>query len=207
MFRRMILMVMVIMIVTNAHAESVVDFIIANNPELQEIKAINRNILNLLKIEAKGGASYGQLTREGSTTIEQAKTRYDIGITASIPLVSPSERAQRRIEEAQTERAIRMEVSDLISKYKSELKALDAENMILVDMYHEIQWIGKRVKAGVDSQKEYNQKLHEYNTRRRDYEYRKEQTEYILDKILAFVPADKRGKLKEMLIGKDISQN
>jgi tRNA-dihydrouridine synthase len=190
-----------------ASAESIVDFIIVNNPEIQELKSINRNILKHLKVEASGRASYGQLTRERETTIEQAKTRYDIGLTASIPIISPNEKAQRRIEEAQKERIIRLEVVELISKYKSEQKALDVENKVLADMYHEIQWMGKRVETGVDSQKEYNQKLHEYNTRRRDYEYRKAQAGYILEKILSYVSADKRERLKGMLNGQDISKN
>ncbi|MEM2990052.1 MAG: hypothetical protein QXQ02_02565, partial [Halobacteria archaeon] len=85
------LMFACLILCSTAHAESIVDFIVANNPELQQMRAINRNILKMLKVEAKAGASYGQLTREGSATLEQAKTRYDIGLTASIPLISPAE--------------------------------------------------------------------------------------------------------------------
>lgn len=179
--------------------ESIVDFIISNNPELQETKAINRNILNMLKVEAKGGASYGQLTKEGSSTLEQAKTRYDIGITASLPLISPAEKAQRRIEEAQKERALRLEVAELIKAYKAEQKAIEEENKILTSLYNELQWMGKRVSAGVDSQKDYNQKLNDYLTKRKDHEIRREQVSYILEKILAYVPESKRVRLKEML--------
>ncbi|MEM2963747.1 MAG: hypothetical protein QXN01_04610 [Candidatus Anstonellales archaeon] len=184
---------------STAHAESIVDFIVTNNPELQELRAINRNILKMLKVEAKAGASYGQLTREGSATLEQAKTRYDIGLTASIPLISPAEKAQRRIEEAQRERTLRLEVAELIRSYRAELKAIEEENKILTSLYNELQWIGKRVEAGVDSQKEYNQKLHDYLAKRKDHEMRKEQVSLILEKILAYVGADKREKLKGML--------
>ncbi|MEM7827858.1 MAG: hypothetical protein QW561_00805 [Candidatus Aenigmatarchaeota archaeon] len=184
---------------STAHAESIVDFIVANNPELQQMRAINRNILKMLKVEAKAGASYGQLTREGSATLEQAKTRYDIGLTASIPLISPAEKAQRRIEEAQRERTLRLEVAELIRSYRAELKAIEEENKILTSLYNELQWIGKRVEAGVDSQKEYNQKLHDYLAKRKDHEMRKEQVSLILEKILAYVGADKREKLKGML--------
>ncbi|MEM7828706.1 MAG: hypothetical protein QW561_05130, partial [Candidatus Aenigmatarchaeota archaeon] len=175
---------------STAQAASLVDFIVANNPDLQELRAINRNILKMLKVEAKAGASYGQLTREGTTTLEQAKTRYDIGITATIPLVSPSEKAQRRIEEAQKERTIRLEVAELIRTYRGELKAIEEENRILTSLYNELQWISKRVEAGVDSQKEYNQKLHDYLAKRKDHEMRKEQVSLLLEKILAYVSAD-----------------
>lgn len=184
---------------STAQAASLVDFIVANNPDLQELRAINRNILKMLKVEAKAGASYGQLTREGTTTLEQAKTRYDIGITATIPLVSPSEKAQRRIEEAQKERTIRLEVAELIRTYRGELKAIEEENRILTSLYNELQWISKRVEAGVDSQKEYNQKLHDYLAKRKDHEMRKEQVSLLLEKILAYVSADKRETLKGRL--------
>lgn len=193
--------------VSSASAESVIDFIISNNPELQELKAINKNILNQLKVEAKGGASYGQLTKEGTTTLEQAKTRYDIGITASIPLISPAEKAQRRIEEAQKERTIRLEVAELIKTYKVEQKAIEEENNILTILYNELQWIGKRVEAGVDFQKDYNQKLNDYLTKRKDHELKKEQVSYMLDKILSYVSAEKRNVLKGQLNGQDISKN
>lgn len=207
MFRRIIIMVMVLMIVTNVNAESIIDFIVSNNPELQETKAINRNILNMLKVEAKGGASYGQLTKEGASTLEQAKTRYDISITASIPLISPSEKAQRRIEEARKERTMRLEVAELIKTYKAEQKAIEEENKILTNLYNELQWMGKRVEAGVDSQKEYNQKLNDYLTKRKDHEIKKERVSYILDKILSYVDIDKRNLLKRMLNGQDIPKN
>lgn len=207
MLRRIIIMVMVLMIVTDVNAESIIDFIISNNPELQETKAINRNILNMLKVEAKGGASYGQLTKEGTSTLEQAKTRYDIGITASIPLISPSEKAQRRIEEAQKERTIRLDVAELIKTYKAEQKAIEEENNILTSLYNELQWMGKRVEAGVDSQKEYNQKLNDYLTKRKDNELRKEKVSYNLEKILSYVSRDKRQRLKGLLNGQDIPKD
>ncbi|MEW6417244.1 MAG: hypothetical protein AB1480_03885 [Nitrospirota bacterium] len=180
-------------------AGSVVDFIIVNNPELQELKAINRNILKNLKVEAKGSASYGQLVREGTYTLERAQTRYDVGLSASIPLISPAEKAQRRIEEAQKERAMRLEVAELIKQYKAEQKAIAEENRILQSFYNELQWIGKRVEAGVDAQKEYNQKSHDYLNRRKEQELKREQVSYILEKILAYVPESKRDSLKKML--------
>jgi hypothetical protein len=182
-----------------AYAEAVVDFIVANNPELQELKAINKNIISLLKVEAKSSASYGQLVREGTSTLSRAQARYDVGISASIPLISPGEKAQRQIEEAQKERTLRIDIADLIMKYKAEQKAIAEETRILQGSYNEVQWIGKRVEVGVDNQKEYNQKLGDYLAKRKEHELRKEQVGYILEKILAYVPANKRVKLRGML--------
>ena len=192
---------------SSAGTEIVIDYILANNPELQELKAINRNILKMLKVEAKGTASYGQLTREGTSTLDQSKTRYDIGITASMPLISPGEKAQRRIDEAQKERSMRLEVSELIKTYKAEQKAIEEENKILMTLYNELQWLGKRVNVGVDSQKDYNQKLNDYLTKRKDLELKKEQVSYLLEKVLSFVSEDNRLKLKGMLNGQDIPKN
>lgn len=189
--------------VSSADTE-IIDFIVNNNPDLQELKAINRNIFNQLKVEAKGTGSYGQLTEEGTSTLSKSQTRYSIGLTASIPLISPREKAQKRIEEAQKERSIRLEVAGLISSYKSKKKEIEEEDLILINLYNELQWLEKRVKAGVDSQKDYNQKLNDYLTRRRDLELEKEQVKYMLEKILSFVNKDKRQKLKGLLDGQNI---
>lgn len=190
---------LVVLIPSGARAESVIDFIVANNPDLQELRAVNKNILNFLKIEAKGTGSYGQLVREGTSTLDRAQSRYDIGISAFLPLISPSEKAQKRIEEAQKERSLRLDVADLIMKYKAEQKAITEESRILQGLYNEVQWMGKRVEAGVDSQKDYNQKLNDYLGKRKNHELRKEQVGFILEKILAYVSADKRAKLRGML--------
>lgn len=201
------LILLIVLLPLAAHAE-VIDFIISNNPELQELKSINRNVFNMLKVEAKGRASYGQLTKEGTSTLEQAKTRYDIGITASIPLISPSEKAQRRIEEAQKERTMRLEIAELIKSYKAKQKDIEEEHKILTSLYNELQWMGKRVEAGVDSQKDYNTKLNAYLSARKEHELKKEQVFYTLEKILSYVSADKRDKLREMLRDdKAISKN
>lgn len=185
--------------VSSAGIESVIEFIVVSNPDLQELKDINKSIFNQLKVEAKGSASHGQLTKEGTTTIDQAKTRYDIGITATMPLISPSESAQRRIEVAQKERSLRLDVADLVMKYKAEQRAITEENRILQGLYNEVQWIGKRVEVGVENQKDHNNKLNDYLVKRKDHELRKEQVGYILEKILAYVPAVKREKLRGML--------
>ncbi len=182
-----------------ARAESVIDFIVANNADLQEMRSINSNILKQLKVEAKGSAAYGELTQEGTTTLDQAKTRYSIGISASLPLISPAERSQKRAEEAQKERTLRLDVADLLMKYRSEQKAILEEDRILQGLYNEVQWMGKRVAAGVDNQKDHNSKLTDYLVKRKDHELRKEQVGYILEKILAYVPADRRAQLRGML--------
>jgi len=205
--KHIVIIVILFTFCSNAQAESVIDFIIANNPELQELKAINRNILKNLKVEARSGVSYGQLTREGTSTIDRAQSRYDIGISASMPLISPAETAARRIDEAQKERSMRIEVSTLIQQYKAEKKAIEEEYGILQSLYNELQWIGKRVQAGVDFQKDYNARLNDYLVKRKDHEVRKEQAGYLLEKILAYAPAGKRNQLKEMLNGQDIPKN
>jgi len=194
-----ILLFIVALVPGNVRAESIIDFIVTHNPDLQEMRSINRNILNQLKVEAKGTTAYGQLTQEGTTTLDQAKTRYSVGISATLPLISPAERSQKRAEEAQKERTLRLDVADLLMKYRAEQKAISEENRILQGLYNEVQWMGKRVAAGVDNQKDHNQKLNDYLVKRKDHELRKEQVGYILEKILAYVPTDRRAALRGKL--------
>lgn len=190
-----------------AGIDTMIEFIVSNNPDLQELKGINKSILSQLKVEAKGTASFGQLTQEGTSTLERAQTRYSVGLTASIPLISPAEKSQRRIEEAQKERTLRLDVAELIKTYKAERLAISEEDRILTSLYNELQWIGKRVEAGVDNQKDYNSKLHDYLGKRKDHELRKEQVGLVLEKILSYVSTDKRNQLKEMLNGQDIPED
>lgn len=107
----------------------------------------------------------------------------------------------------QKERTLRLDVAELIKTYKAERLAISEENSILMSLYNELQWIGKRVEAGVDSQKDYNSKLHDYLSKRKDHELRKEQVGLILEKILSYVAAEKRSQLKGMLNGQDISKD
>jgi len=183
----------------SAYGESLIDWIIQRNPELQEMRKLNSSILSQLKIEAKANAGYGQLTQEGTSTVEKAETRYFIGLSASMPLISKAEVTQRKIEYAQKERQMRQELSELLRLYTEEITYLKNEKMILDNLYNEIIWIGKRVEAGVDNQKEYNQKLNEYTTRRRDYEKRKEALQYIKEKILSYVDEGSRKELESKL--------
>lgn len=179
--------------------EGVVNFIVQHNPELQELRQLNRNILKHLKVEANGKVGYGQLQREGTTSLERAQTQYVIGISASIPLISPAEKSKRVQEEANKERALRLDITEAIKVYIAESVAINEENQILNNLYQELQWIAKRVLAGVDYQKTYNDKLMEYLNRRKDYEVRKAKLDIYLEKILTYVSTNKRDELKEML--------
>lgn len=183
-------------------ADSVIDFIVDNNPELQELRSINKNIMRQVKIEAKGTATYGQLIREGTYSLDESKTRYDIGLMASIPIISPSEKAQRRIEEVRLEKSIRLTVTEYLKNYREGLKTLEAEETTLKMIHNELEWLKKRVEAGIDSQKEYNQKLYEYMNRKKEYEVKKENVKYLLEMLLSFVSKENRERLKELISAK-----
>lgn len=194
------LIIFLIILVPNlVFADSVIDFIVDNNPELQELRSINKNIMKQVKIEAKGTATYGQLIREGTYSLDESKARYDIGLMASIPIISPSEKAQRRIEEVRLEKSIRLTVTEYLRNYREGLKTLEAEEATLKMIHNELEWIRKRVEAGIDSQKEYNQKLYEYTNRRKEYEVKKENVKYLLEMLLSFVSKKDRERLKELL--------
>lgn len=210
---RIILVTLMMLILTEfchgADIAHVVMFIVEHNPEISEMKRINDSILNLVKVEAKGAASYGQLTREGASTVDQAKTRYDVGITASIPLISPMEKSQRRIDIANKKLSLSKEASELTGQYLSEREFIAYEETILQSSYSELQWIGKRVEAGVDHQKDYNTKLQAYTERRRDLETRKLTNTALLEKILSYVPHEHRADLKRLLdeaVSQDIQE-
>jgi hypothetical protein len=199
MVRRIVFLFFLLFSPLCAYGESLIDWIIQRNPELQELRKLNSSILSNLKVEAKANAGYGQLTQEGTSTVEKAETRYFIGITASLPLISKAEATQKKIEYYQKERQMRQELSELLRSYTEEITYLKNEKVILDNLYNEIVWIGKRVEAGVDNQKEYNQRLNDYNTRRRDYEKRMAALQYLKEKILSYVDSDSRKELESRL--------
>lgn len=197
------LIIFLIILVPNlVFADSVIDFIVDNNPELQELRSINKNIMKQVKIEAKGTATYGQLIRESTYSLDESKARYDIGLMASIPIISPSEKAQRRIEEVRLEKSIRLTVTEYLRNYREGLKTLEAEETTLKMIHNELEWLKKRVEAGIDSQKEYNQKLYEYMNRKKEYEVKKENVKYLLEMLLSFVSKENRERLKELISAK-----
>jgi len=193
------LLLILLAVPLSAYGESLIDWIIQRNPELQEMRRLNSSILSQLKVEARANAGYGQLTQEGTSTLEKAETKYFVGLSATMPLISKAEATQRKIEYNQKERQMRQELSELLRSYTEEITYLKNERMILDNLYNEIIWLGKRVGVGVDNQNEYNQKLNDYNTRRRDYEKRKESLQYMREKILSYVDEGSRKELESRL--------
>jgi len=169
----------------------IVRFVVRHNPEIAELKKLNGSILSDIKVEAYAGAGI---------------SRQDIGITATLPLLSPQEMRRRRMEAVNKELVLSQRVSEAVGLYLSEMVCLEHEEKLLQSLYNELQWLGERVQAGVDSQKTYNDKLHNYIERRRDFEKRKITNEALLASILSFVPEGFRKNLKR-LIHEAVSEN
>lgn len=168
---------------------SVVDFIVDNNPDVLIIRRLENNIFKNLTVKLSGDIN------QGSRGLD-----YSVMLSADLPLLSPSEISDFRLKYSSMVRKIRLEVAELVRLYISELKFTESETLTLNTLYAELQWLAKRVQEGVDSQKEYNQKLDVYLTRRALLEQRRAQLPSILDKILSYVPVNKRDNVKEQLI-------
>lgn len=182
-----------------ADVSRIVMFIVERNPELTEMERLNRDILKDLKVNAYARAGYGQLTKEGTASLETEQTRYIIGLKATLPLLSKRERSERRAAAANKKLALTKEVSDLVGQYLSEQEFIAHEEEHLQRLHQELQWTDKRVTAGVDYQKDYNTQLHAYTGRQRDLAARKVVNDALLEKILSFVSEEHRSELTQLL--------
>jgi hypothetical protein len=166
-----------------ADIQEIIGFIVKHNTELSEMRKLDKSFFSDIKVEA-----YARAGME----------RQDLGLTASIPLFSPHEKRQRAMDASNKEREIANEASKLVGFYFSEMR-LEHEEKLLQSLYNELQWIGKRVEAGIDNQKEYNTKLHAYIERRRDIEARKTNAEAVIESIISFVSGNFRFELRRMI--------
>lgn len=173
---------------TSSVCASVVDFIVDNNPDVLIIRRLEKNIFKNLTVKLSGDIN------QGSHGLD-----YSIMLSANLPLLSPSEISDFRLKYSSMVRKIRLEVAELVRVYLSDLKFCEFETLTLNSLYAELQWMAKRVFEGVDSQKDYNQKLEVYLTRRALLEQRRAQLPALLDKILSYVPENKRDIVKEQL--------
>ncbi len=174
-----------------ADIRGIINFIVKHNTEISEMKKLKGSLLSDIKIEAYTNAS----------TLSQ-----EIGLKVSMPLFSPSEKREKKIETLNKERTVISDALKLVGLYFSEMRFIEHEEKLLISFYNELQWIGKRVEAGIDNQKEYNTKLHAYIERRRDIEARKAGAEAMIESILAFVPDENRPELRRM-INESVSEN
>jgi len=190
------------LLLSTAYAEdylTIVDWVIAHNPELQELKRLNQNILRDLKVDLNGNISHGQLQGEGTTTLEEARTRYELGLSVRMPLLSPAEKSERRREEAHLELALRKEVSSLIKDILETKELVAEEAGLLHNLYRELQWLSKRVETGVEYQKVYNEKLASYLSTMAGHQQKKARLQALRLALFAYVGSGDRVELERLL--------
>ncbi|OCC14767.1 hypothetical protein DBT_1827 [Dissulfuribacter thermophilus] len=178
-------------------AQDALEFIVRNNPELRELCRYNENAFSRLRIRARASFGTGAGTIGADGVFSQGD--YDARIIAEMPLFSPRERLEMRMNEFGFRRQLRSEASRALSRYRKLRRWLKREKSILKDLRLELYWLKRRAEAGIEPQKVIMEKALALKERERNLSARQEELKDALEAVLSFVPKQKRRKLKRLI--------
>jgi len=184
-----------------AYAANPVTYIVQHNPELSQLRAIS-SWWSGLSVKLKTNAKYGYSTYIGAEEIEtssQARGTYDLRITAEIPLVSPKEAAEARLQYYRQARQIRYEAAKAIAQYRALQRKLEAIRNRARDEYEVLKWLEQRVAAGVELQEKVIEQKLKLKATLAEAEQIEPELDAALEYVLSFVDEASRPKLREML--------
>ena len=183
-----------------------VQYIVDHSPELQQFQAQSR-WYNQLSVKATTRGRYGQtaLLSEDDAALEssgnQARSTFDFTISATLPLICPKEVLDNRVKYFATLRSMRTEAAAAIAKYQALRSWITREETILQDLRNELDWIQKRVEAGLEDTKAAISKTIEIKTRIQGLESKRPELQAALESVLSLVDGEHREKLKAILQG------
>jgi hypothetical protein len=187
-FRLLILFLLLIPFKAFAEDIDIIDYIVEHSPKIKVQRALQGMHV---KIEGKASAFVGAL---GDTTDKGA-----IGITISVPLLDSREKREGQREIALAEESLRQNASQLLlSIRESQAEMRDMSDALKVKYAH-LEWMRKRVEAGVDYQKEYHKEHEAYMNMLRAYEQAKAKSAGYMTSLLSLVEKSARTGLKSML--------
>lgn len=189
-----------------AQADPIADFIFANNPQLALANA-GWPILGEAKIDLIGRYTYGQRTYDtlGGEEIDlgqqegRQESYYQVGIRATLPLISPRERRERArailAERLQTQNAI----LDTIKLYREGAINSAANQKELASKRNELAWINRRIEAGFENQAAANAIAYEILALEKNIALAEQGRTTAEERLLLFVPPQKQSILKGIL--------
>ncbi|MDD5559022.1 hypothetical protein [Candidatus Methylomirabilis sp.] len=171
--------------------QTIIAFIVQHSPRIREAQALLPTPGNLLKIEARGRVLLPNAGLEGQ----------GVGVVASLPLLDRREKAERTLKVLEVEREVQREAAALLQ----ELRALQAQvrlgEELLKEMDEQLQWTGRRVREGVEYQKEANHFLLELYGKKVEIEQRRAQIGSLIEKLAGLIPPAQQPTLRAMLNG------
>ena len=189
-----------------AQADPIADFIFANNPQL-ELANAGWPILGEAKLDLIGRYTYGQRTYDtlGGEEIDlgqqegRQESYYQVGIRATLPLISPRERRERArallAERLQTQNAI----LDTIKLYREGAINASVSRKELASKRNELAWIKRRIEAGFENQAAANTLAYGIMALEKNIALAEQSRITAEERLLLFVPLRKQGELKEII--------
>ena len=170
----------------------VIDFIVNHNPLVKATREANRtSILNNYKLEGRASAFQGVT---GSTTDRGA-----VGVTLTVPLLDPREKAEREKNVRQVEAQVREEASNALTKLREAQAFLSSMRPILEVQEKQTDLLQRRLLAGVDYQKNHFEGvIFELREKERFHRYTAEASSYT-NRLLSLVEVSSRNALAHLI--------
>jgi hypothetical protein len=145
-----ILFLLLLLMPYNAFADEIdiIDYIVDHNPKIKAQRALQG--INL-KLDGKASAFAGTL---GDTT-----DKASVGVMLTVPLIDTREKKERQKEIVSSEESLRQQAAQvLLSLRESQTETRELSDTLKVKYAH-LEWMRKRVQAGVDYQKGVSQRV------------------------------------------------
>lgn len=192
----------------SAFAGDALSYIMERSPELRTMDA-QRKWYNQLSLKASARTGYGQSLIASSsadtTTIQsnsdQARSNYDLAITASMPIISPKETLDLRLKYSANVRALRSEAAAAIAKYQTMATYIGREESIIQDLRAELDWLKQREGAALEETKAVIAQTLEIKGKIRDLDAKRPELAAARENVLSFVVEEDRPKLRQILDG------
>lgn len=166
----------------------IIDYVVDHNPKIRALR--DSQGMNI-KLEGKASAFAGTL---GDTTDKGA-----VGITLTVPLIDTREKKERLKEIVSSEESLRQQAAQvLLSLRESQAEIRELFDTLKVKYAH-LEWMRKRVQAGVDYQKEYHKEYEAYMSLHKAQEQAKARVSSHMAALFALVDRSARAELKARL--------
>lgn len=188
------------MVATNVAAMDPVTFIVQHNEELKLLKQ-KASWWAHIQIKTEASQQYGTTYTEvstGSALLRQGTSSL-LRITAEMPIISPQETIQAKLDAVKYERQLRTEAARAISELHKIRSMIAYKRQTIIDKLELIKWMEKRYSiAAATMQEIVNMKL---ETKKLIAEERELEAslEAAIEAVLSYVPVDKRDELRKML--------
>lgn len=208
---KLIVILFMLILSSTAYAfdiDTIADFVVTNNPEIAEMQKYENSLLRRIKVDARASVFRQDISRDDKVQqylfnsgqlLETTSTGKRFEIIVTIPLLDMREDTERRVKMANFVAVKRADVVKVAAKLKAVIDLADYLDATLKTEKAELDWLKRRVEAGVEYQKDFNAATHKYNQNLYKYYETVAQASELIEFLASMVHEGQRPTLRRLI--------